>query len=138
MELGTRESGLVDQVRQKGRSHQVYSMRGRASRSAGLQLEEAWDRHGRSVYALACALLGDGVAAAQAVTLGMTDLAGSTHSVSAADARRCMARHVYWRTYRWPWRGSADSPSFNAPAWRCVSLVGTPTERRPDCSVFHP
>jgi hypothetical protein len=98
MELAAHESGLADRVLQKDRSHRVYSMPGRESRSAELQLEDAWDRHGRSVYALACILLGDREAAAQAVTLGLTDLAGSAHRVSAADALRRMARHVYWRT----------------------------------------
>ena len=33
------------------------------------QLEDLWDRHGTSVYTLACAILGDEAAAAQAVTL---------------------------------------------------------------------
>jgi hypothetical protein len=65
---------------------------------AGLPLEDLWDRHGSSVYALACTLLGDEVAAAQAVLLGMTDLARSSEGPSAEDARRCMARHVYWRS----------------------------------------
>ena len=68
------------------------------SPSAGLPLEDLWDRHGRSVYALACTLLGDEVAAARAVLLGMTDLANSSESLSAEDARRSMARHVYWRS----------------------------------------
>jgi DNA-directed RNA polymerase specialized sigma24 family protein len=57
-----------------------------------------WDRHGRSVYALACTLLGDEEAATQAVKQGMTDLARSTDSVLAKDARRSMARHVYRRS----------------------------------------
>jgi hypothetical protein len=68
------------------------------SPGAGLQLEDMWDRHGRSVYALACTLLGDEVAAMQAVKQGMTDLAHSTESVSVEDALRSMARHVYWRS----------------------------------------
>ncbi len=62
------------------------------------ELEELWDRHGASVYALACALLGDETAAARAVTQGMTDLARSDGSVSADEARRSWARHVYWRS----------------------------------------
>jgi hypothetical protein len=65
---------------------------------AELHLADLWDRHGRSVYALACTLLGDEAAAIQAVTLGMNDLAQSTESVPAKDARRFMARHVYWRS----------------------------------------
>ncbi|MEO6412443.1 MAG: hypothetical protein ABIO48_07625 [Pedococcus sp.] len=68
------------------------------SACTALQLEDLWDRHGTSVYTLACALLGDETAAAQAVTLGMTDLAGSAGSASTNDARRCWARHVYWRS----------------------------------------
>jgi DNA-directed RNA polymerase specialized sigma24 family protein len=71
---------------------------GPESRTTALQLEDLWDHHGRSVYALACALLGDEAAATQAVTLGMTDLAHATESVSAKDARRSLARHVYWRS----------------------------------------
>jgi DNA-directed RNA polymerase specialized sigma24 family protein len=66
--------------------------------TTALQLEDLWDRHGRSLYALACALLGDEAAAAQAVTQGMTDLAHSTETVSATDARRSLARHVYRRS----------------------------------------
>lgn len=63
-----------------------------------LQLEVLWDRHGRSVYALACALLCDEATAAQAVKLGMTDVARSAGSASTNDARRSWARHVYWRS----------------------------------------
>lgn len=98
MELATHESGLADRFLQNGRRHRGYSMHGPESQSARLQLEDAWDRHGRAVYALACTLLGDREAAAQAVMLGMTDLARSAHRESAADVRRRLARHVYWRT----------------------------------------
>ena len=62
------------------------------------QLEDLWDRHGTSVYALACALLGDETPAEQAVTLGMADLVRSAGSVSTNDARRSWARHVYLRS----------------------------------------
>ena len=62
------------------------------------ELEGLWDRHGSSVYALAFALLGDERAAAQAVTLGMTDLAGSARSASTSEAHCSWARHVYWRS----------------------------------------
>lgn len=72
--------------------------RGRKGVPPELQLEELWNRHGRSIYALACALLGDEAAAMRAVALGMTDLADATSSVSAPDARRSLARHVYWRS----------------------------------------
>lgn len=98
LELATHESRLADRYRQKGRSHRVYSMHGRESRSAGLRLEDAWEQHGRSLYALASTLLGDREAAVRAVTLGMTDLVHSPHRGPAADLRRCMARHVYRRT----------------------------------------
>lgn len=98
IELATDESGLADRLLQEAQDHRVYSRHGRGSRLALLQLEEAWERHGRSVYALACTLLGDREAAAKAVTLGITDLARSDHRGSASDIRRCMARHVYWRT----------------------------------------
>jgi len=66
------------------------------SRTA-LQFEGLWDGHARSVYTLACALLGDETSAAQAVTLAMTDLASSAGG-APTDARRSWARHVYWRS----------------------------------------
>lgn len=110
MESAPRESGLADRVLPKGEGSPLYCVQGVEPRvplempgqpdslHAGLRLEDLWDRHGSSVYALACTLLGDEVAAIQAVTMGMTDLAQSTESVSANDARRSMARHVYWRS----------------------------------------
>lgn len=63
-----------------------------------LQVEELWDRHGSSIYALACTLLGDETAAAHAVTQGMTDLARSAGTAPNNDTRRSWARHVYWRS----------------------------------------
>ena len=54
-----------------------------------------WDRHGGSVYALACALLGDEAAAARTVTLAMVDLARSTDGESHQDTLRFLARRVY-------------------------------------------
>ena len=68
-----------------------------ASESAGTrrELEELWDRHGGSAYALACALLGNEVAAAEAVRLAMADLARSIRGVSTEEARRSLVRHVY-------------------------------------------
>ena len=63
-----------------------------------LQLEDLWDRHGTSVYTLAYALLGDEAAAAQAVSLGLSDLARSAGSAWWSDARRSWARHVYRRS----------------------------------------
>ena len=50
---------------------------------------------GGSAYALACALLGNEVAAAEAVRLAMSDLASSIRGVSTEEARRCLVRHVY-------------------------------------------
>ena len=61
------------------------------------ELEDLCDRHGSSVYALACALLGDETAAARAVTLGMSDLARSNGRLTADEAHRSWARHVYRR-----------------------------------------
>jgi DNA-directed RNA polymerase specialized sigma24 family protein len=62
------------------------------------ELEDLWDRHGGSAYALACALLGDEVAAAETVRLAMTDLARSIRGVSTEEARGCLVRHVYRHT----------------------------------------
>ena len=59
------------------------------------ELEDLWDRHGGSAYALACALLGNEVAAAEAVRLAMADLARSIRDVPTEDARRCLVRQVY-------------------------------------------
>lgn len=61
------------------------------------QLENVWDRHGGSVYALACALVGDDAAAGRAVALAMIDLALSTRTESPEDALRPLAAHVYRR-----------------------------------------
>jgi enoyl-CoA hydratase/carnithine racemase len=61
------------------------------------ELEGLWDRHGGTAYALACALLGDEVTAAEAVRLAMTDLVCSSRGVSTEEARRCLARRVYRR-----------------------------------------
>jgi DNA-directed RNA polymerase specialized sigma24 family protein len=58
-------------------------------------LEELWDRHGGSAYALACALLGNEAAAAEAVRLAMADLARSIPDVSTEEARRSLVRQVY-------------------------------------------
>jgi DNA-directed RNA polymerase specialized sigma24 family protein len=110
MQAAPHESGLADRVPPKANGHPSVSVQGVESRvpsevqsrpdslDAEPQLEDLWDRHGRSVYALACTLLGDEEAATQAVTLGMTDLAHSTERVSAKDALCSIARHVYWRS----------------------------------------
>ena len=59
------------------------------------ELEDLWDRHGGSAYALACALLGNEVAAAEAVRLAIADLARSHRGMSTQEARRCLVRQVY-------------------------------------------
>lgn len=59
------------------------------------ELENLWDRHGGSGYALACALLGDQAAAVEAVRRAMADLTCSVRGVSTEEAGRCLARHVY-------------------------------------------
>lgn len=59
------------------------------------ELEDLWDRHGVSAYALACALLGNEAAAAEAVGLAMADLASPVRGLSTEGARLCLARHVY-------------------------------------------
>jgi DNA-directed RNA polymerase specialized sigma24 family protein len=62
------------------------------------KLEDLWDRHGGSAYALACALLGNEAAAAEAVRLAMADLARSDRGGSTQEARRCVVRHVHRHT----------------------------------------
>jgi DNA-directed RNA polymerase specialized sigma24 family protein len=59
------------------------------------ELEDLWDRHGGSACALACALLGNEAAAAEAVRLAMADLARSIPDVSTEEARRSLVRQVY-------------------------------------------
>ena len=66
-----------------------------ADASTAPDLEKVWDRHGGSVYALACALLGDEAAAVRVVTLAMVDLARSTDAESHEDTLRFLARRVY-------------------------------------------
>ena len=63
-----------------------------------LKLEDLWDRHGGSAYALACALLGNEVGAAEAVRLAMADVASSIRGMSTQDAPGCLVRHVYRHT----------------------------------------
>lgn len=82
-----------------------------------LELEDLWDRYGTPVYTLACALLGNETAAAQAVTLGLTDLACSDRSVSTKDARRSWARHVYWRSRELASETSCTPHRPPAPGW---------------------
>ena len=113
MEAATHGCGLADRVLLKGRAllHDPLAPRVHPQRrSDGAQagpyaaphsappLAELWDRHARSVYSLACTLLGDEAAASRAVMLGVTDLARTGRLVSAEDALRLMARHVFWRS----------------------------------------
>ena len=111
MELATQPHGLVG-ARVDARGHRRGRVAGSESRqlralaprprteieadsSTAPDLEQLWDRHGGSVYALACALLGDEAAAVRAVTLAMVDLARSTDGESREDTLRLLARRVY-------------------------------------------
>jgi DNA-directed RNA polymerase specialized sigma24 family protein len=82
-----------------------------------LQLEDLWDRHGRSVYALAYALLGDERSAAQAVRLGMADLACSVGGASPNHTHRSWARHVYWRSQELTGEASSAPPLPPVMVW---------------------
>lgn len=62
--------------------------------------EEFWDVHGSSLYALACALLGDESAALRAVALAMTDgfkRIQDDAEPAGGDTFREVAQCVYWR-----------------------------------------
>jgi hypothetical protein len=74
-----------------------------------LNLAKVWDRHGGSVYALACALLGDEAAAVRTVTLAMVDLARSTDAESHEDTLRFLARRVYRHSQEAPVEQSDSS-----------------------------
>jgi len=111
MELRAQASGLVGarasvRGRRRARFTEADSRRVRTaprpetesapgSALTGREVEDQWDRNGGSAYALAYALLGDEVAAAEAVTRAMADLARSNRGVSTEEARRSLARHVY-------------------------------------------
>src|SRR4051794_38195367 len=64
------------------------------SRPQSLPVTDLWERHGSSAYALACALLGDETAAAEAVLLAMADLARSGSAVDG-EIRRRLAHTIY-------------------------------------------
>ena len=114
MELTAQARGLVDarvdvRGRRWGRAAEAESQRVQIASRAETEraptgavtrreLEDLWDRHGEAAYALACALLGNEVAAAEAVSLAMADLARSSHGVTAEEARRCLVRHLYRHT----------------------------------------
>ena len=116
MELMAQAPGLVGtraraRGRRCGRAAEAESRQGQTASRAEIEsapagavtgreleerkLEDLWDRHGGSAYALACALLGNDVAAAEAVRLAMADVASSGRGVSTQEARRCLVRHVY-------------------------------------------
>ena len=112
------------------------------------ELEDLWDRHGRSAYALACALLGNEVAAAQAVRLAMADLACSIRGVSTEEARRCLLRQVYRHTQEPPGETSgavllppvmvrvSQLARLQRASLACACSAGLPTVRRPACSTY--
>jgi len=109
MELATQPHGLVGaslEVRGRwqltGAAHHRLQAPARRPRFASAadsntapDLEKVWDRHGGSVYALACALLGDEAAAVRTVTLAMVDLALSTDAEPDEETLRVLARRVY-------------------------------------------
>ena len=69
---------------------------------AGMGPEGFWDLHGTSLYALACALLGDEVAASRAVSSAMVDLyssAGGEAHVSSEITLCTAAACVYDRCH---------------------------------------
>jgi hypothetical protein len=111
MELTAQAQGLVDACarardRRWGRAAEAESRRVQSASRAEIEsapgsavtpreLEDLWDRHGGSAYALACALLGNEVAASEAVRLAMADVARSHRGVSTEEARHSLVRHVY-------------------------------------------
>lgn len=60
--------------------------------------QELWDRHGEPAYALACALIGDQAAAAEAVRLAMADLSRAEDVRTEDEARRFLAGAVLGHT----------------------------------------
>lgn len=110
MELATRTEG-----RREARVS-VRARRWSATREP-LPLETLWDRHGGSLYALACALLGDQAAAVRAVTLAMSDLPRTTASDRPEDALRHLAARVYWRSREVAARPSGSTHLPPVMAW---------------------
>ena len=72
--------------------------------------EKVWDRHGGSLYALACALMGDEETAMRAVTLAMVDLALCIDAESHEDILGYLSRGVYRHSLEVPVRPS-DGPN---------------------------
>ena len=110
-ELGPPASGVASGSR----------LRSLPSEPVGQTLEDVWDRHGMSVYAVACALLGDEAAATLAVTRAMQDLAGSSDLGWVLDERRTLARHVYHRSQEL--LEDTSSPEQLPPAMRWVAQL---------------
>lgn len=87
-----------DESRQTRIASRAETERAPAGAVTRRELEDLWDHHGGSAYALACALTGNQVAAAEAVRLAMADLAPSIRGVSTEEARRRLVHHVYRHT----------------------------------------
>jgi ANTAR domain-containing protein len=94
---GTQEIGVLVSI---GNANGSSASIGPAADDVSLGPEELWDRHGTSLYAMACALLGDESAALRAVTLGMMDLYRQPEldaRLRADEALRSAARCIYRR-----------------------------------------
>lgn len=59
------------------------------------ELDDLWERRGASAYALACALLGNEVAATEAVRLAMADLTREAGGLPPEQARLRLTHRVY-------------------------------------------
>lgn len=84
-----RRATLVGSVSSVQRDH-----RDEPRDTSARELEHLWERHGETAYTLACALLGDEVAATEAVRLAMLDLARSDGG-SSQWSQKTLTRHVY-------------------------------------------
>ena len=94
-----------------------FGLENEADASTSPDLEQVWDRHGGSVYALACALLGNEAAAVRVVTLAMVDLALAPGSESAEDPLHFLARRVYRHSQEGPLETSDSSPLPPVMVW---------------------
>lgn len=61
------------------------------------QAEQLWDRYGASMWALACALLGDETAATRAVRFALADLMRVRTAGTEEETRRRVMRRVHAR-----------------------------------------
>lgn len=80
-------------------------------------LEGLWERHGRSLYAMACALLGDETAAVQVVTLAMVDLARTDAENWPTDIPRYLSDRVYRRSQALTTEPPSPSPGLPIMGW---------------------